>query len=232
MQSHCIDAVILQCMSEPVNPDLRAARVAETEDKILRSAAELFTEHGYAGTTLAAVADRARVGARTVYVRFGTKAGLLKRAVDVAIAGDAAPVDVRGRDWFTLTLNAPTAAERIAAMAHGGAAMMARAGDILAVALQAAGVEPELAEASQAGRRATLDNFRLFWTRMAEDGLLPPGSDIDWLTETSTLLGHAETYLLARQMMGWDPDAYERWLTVSFTRLAFGEAEPAAFSGA
>ncbi|MBO2455499.1 TetR/AcrR family transcriptional regulator [Actinomadura barringtoniae] len=211
-----------ESVNQPVNRDLRAARVAETEDKILRSAAELFTEHGYAGTTLAAVADHAGVGARTVYVRFGTKAALLRRTVDVAIAGDAAPVDVRGRDWFARTLNAPTAAERIDAMAHGGAAMMARAGDIMAVALQAAGVEPELAEATQAGRLATLDNYRLFWTRMAEDGLLPPGSDVGWLTETGALLGHAETYLLARQTMGWTPEAYERWLRVSFTRLAFG----------
>jgi AcrR family transcriptional regulator len=52
---------------------------------------------GYTATTLAAVAEAAQVGARTVYVRFGTKAALLKRVVDVAVVGDAEPVDV-GRD--------------------------------------------------------------------------------------------------------------------------------------
>jgi AcrR family transcriptional regulator len=199
-------------MSDPVKRDLRAVRVAETETRLVRAATELFVRNGYTATTLQAVADHAGVAVRTVYVRFGTKAALLKRAVDVAFAGDTAPVDVRGRDWFTLTLTAPTLAERIEAMADGARRMMDRAGDVLAVALEASAVEPELAEATQAGREATRDNMHLFWTRMSEDGLLPPGSDLDWLTDTATVLIHAETCLLARRMIGWTPDAYERWL--------------------
>ncbi|WP_067904778.1 TetR/AcrR family transcriptional regulator [Actinomadura chibensis] len=215
-------------MSDPVKPDLRAARVAETEEKILKAATELFVKHGYAGTTLAAVADRARVGARTVYVRFGTKAALLKRAVDVAFAGDTAPVDVRHRDWFTRAETAPTAAERLAALATGSSRMLARAGDVLAVALEAAATEPELAAAAQAGREATRANIAAFWAKMADDGLLPGGRDRDlgWLTDTASLLVHAETYLLARAMMGWTPAAHERWLTTSLTALI--SADPAS----
>ncbi|TYK50551.1 TetR/AcrR family transcriptional regulator [Actinomadura decatromicini] len=213
-------------MSDPVKPDLRAARVAATEEKILNAATELFVRHGYAGTTLAAVADHARVGARTVYVRFGTKAALLKRAVDVAFAGDTAPVDVRHRDWFARAETAPTAAERVAALATGSSRMLARAGDVLAVALEAAATEPELAAAAQAGREATRANIAAFWTKMADDGLLPGGRDLGWLTDTASLLVHAETYLLARDMMGWTPDAHERWLTTSLTALI--SADPAS----
>ena len=47
-------------------------------------------------TTLEAVARRAQVGARTVYLRFGTKAALFKRVVDVAIVGDTEPVQRAG----------------------------------------------------------------------------------------------------------------------------------------
>ncbi|MEV0194843.1 helix-turn-helix domain-containing protein [Nonomuraea sp. NPDC050691] len=206
-------------MSDPVKRDLRAARVAETESRILGAAVELFLERGYAGTTLTAVAERAGVGHRTLYVRFGTKAALLKRAVDVAFAGDTEPVDVRGRPWFTLALNAPTAAERIEALATGGRRMMERAGDILAVALEAGAVEPDLATAAQAAREATRENIRAFWSRMDDDGLLPPGLDLGWLTDTTTVLVHAETYLLARKMIGWDADGYERWLVTTLTRL-------------
>ena len=68
-------------------------------------------------TTLEAVARRAQVGARTVYLRFGTKAALFKRVVNVAIVGDTEPVNVLGRDWVQAALTAPTAAERIAASA-------------------------------------------------------------------------------------------------------------------
>ncbi|MFI6602339.1 TetR/AcrR family transcriptional regulator [Nonomuraea sp. NPDC050536] len=214
-------------MSDPVKRDLRAARVAETEDKILRAATDLFLRHGYAATTLTAVAEQARVGARTLYVRFGTKAALLKRCVDVAFAGDTAAIDIRGRDWYTRAGTAPTAEQRIAALAGGGRQMMERAGDILAVALQAGATEPDLAAAAQAGRQATRDNIAQFWTKMADDGLLPPGHDLDWLTDTTAVLVHAETYLLARDMIGWTPDGYEQWLTTTLTHLLTDPGPPA-----
>ncbi|MEU8804147.1 helix-turn-helix domain-containing protein [Spirillospora sp. NPDC048819] len=206
-------------MGDDVKADLRAGRVADTEEKILRAATRLFREHGYAGTTLTAVAAQARVGARTVYVRFGTKAVLLKRVVDVALVGDTAPVDVQGRSWFVLAGSAPALAERIDAMARGVREMMARAGDLLAVVLEAAPVEPDLEQAAQAGREATRDNMRLFWTRADDDGLLPAGRDIDWLTETSAILTSAETYLLGTRMNHWSPEEYEQWLNNTLTRL-------------
>ncbi|GGS66868.1 TetR/AcrR family transcriptional regulator [Nonomuraea spiralis] len=206
-------------MPDPVKRDLRAARIAATEDKILAAATELFLRHGYAATTLAAVAELAQVGDRTVYVRFGTKAALLRRCVDVAFAGDSADVDIAGRDWYTRAGTAPTAEQRIAALAGGSREMAERAGDLLAVALQAAATEPDLAAASHAGRRATRDNVRAFWDKMAADGLLPPGHDLDWLTDTTAVLVHAETYLLARDMIGCDPGRYEDWLTTTLTRL-------------
>ncbi|MFC5747669.1 TetR/AcrR family transcriptional regulator [Actinomadura rugatobispora] len=209
-------------MVDDVKADLRAARVADTEEKILSAATRLFLEHGYAGTTLTAVAAQARVGVRTVYVRFGTKAALLKRVADVAMVGDTAPVAVSGRPWFVLSGSAPTLDERITAMASGGREMMVRASGLLAVALEAAPTEPVLAEAAQAAREATRDNLRHFWTRAAGDGLLPADRDIAWLTETSAILVHVETYLLGTRMHGWSPEQYERWLITGLTRLAAG----------
>src|SRR5215469_12125148 len=107
MQSHCKIAVILYLVMSDVKR-LRAARVAETEERILAAAHDLFVRDGYAATTLTAVADAARVAHRTVYVRFGTKAELLKRVIDVAIVGDTQDIDVASRDWFQAALSAPT----------------------------------------------------------------------------------------------------------------------------
>jgi AcrR family transcriptional regulator len=92
---------------------------------------------GYVATTLEAVARRARVAARTVYVRFGTKAVLFKRVVDVAIVGDTEPVGVLGRDWMRLAMTAPTLAERVAAGAAISRQIMQRTGPLFAVAQQA-----------------------------------------------------------------------------------------------
>jgi AcrR family transcriptional regulator len=199
---------------------LRAARIADTEAKVLRAAAELFVGLGYSATTLRAVAKAAGVGERTVYVRFGTKAALLKRVIDVAVVGDTEPVDVMGREWFQRSVTAPTAAERIAAAARGGREIMQRAGALIGVAVQAEAIEALIAAAAQAGREATRDTMRLFWTRMAEDGLLPAGADVEWLGDTASLLGSPHTYLLMTQTLGWDFGAYEKWLRTTWTRLA------------
>ena len=208
-------------------PPLRQAQTALTEQRIVAAATELFVSDGYQATTLEAVAKRARVGARTVYVRFGTKAMLFKRVVDVAIVGDTAPVDVLGRDWMQHSMTAPTAAERIAASAAAARQIMERSGALFAVAQQAAAVEPLIESEWQAGRLGTRKAYELFWTAMASDGMLPAGADVEWLIDTSAVLGAAETYLLVTRMSGWDLDQYEQWLAATWTRLAAASANPA-----
>jgi len=166
------------------------------------------------------VARRAQVGARTVYVRFGTKAALLKRVVDVAIVGDTEPVDVLGRDWMQVALTAPTAAGRIAASAAAGRQIMERTGALFAVAQQAAAVDPLIAAFWQQGREQARYTCEVFWTRMAQDGLLDPAVDLTWLIDTTGVLAAAETYLLVTRMTGWDLDAYQDWLAATLTRLS------------
>ena len=200
-------------------PSLRQAQVAHTEQRILAAATELFLEGGYLATTLEAVARRAQVGARTVYLRFGTKAALFKRVVNVAIVGDTEPLDVLGRDWMQAALTAPTAAERIAASAAAGRQIMQRTGALFAVAQQAAAVEPLIAGFWQQGREQSRRVHALFWTRMADDGLLGPAVDLPWLIDTTSILAAAETYLLVTRMTGWDLDAYEHWLARTLSQL-------------
>ena len=214
-------------MTDRVNrrmPSLREAQIAQTEERIIAAAAELFLADGYVPTTLEAVARRAQVGARTVYVRFGTKAALFKRVVDVAIVGDTQPVDVLGRDWAQAGMTAPTAAERIAASAAIGRQIMQRTGALFAVAQQAAAVEPLIAEFWQQGREQSRHAQAVFWTRMADDGLLDPAVDLAWLIDTASLLGAAETYLLVTRMTSWDLDTYQSWLATTLTRLAASAA--------
>jgi AcrR family transcriptional regulator len=217
-------------MTADVNPisagaTLRQAQTALTEERIVAAATELFLADGYVATTLEAVARRARVAARTVYVRFGTKAALFKRVVDVAIVGDTEPVDVLGRDWMIEAMTAPTLAARIAAGAAAGRQIMERTGALFAVAQQAAAVEPLIAGYWQQGREQTRHAQEVFCTKLAGDGLLPPGIDLTWLIDTTTVLVAAETYLLVTRMLGWDLDTYETWVAATLTRLIAPPAE-------
>ena len=212
-------------MSEEVKPDRRAARRADTEARFIAAASELFVRRGYAATTLTEVADRAGLAPRTVYLHFPTKADLLVRCIATAIVGDTAAVPLADRDWMAAAMTAPTLDDRIRQMAAVTALLMDRTGPLLAVARQAAAVEPEIAAAAQAGRDDTRRTLHDFWQRAATDGLLPAGADLGWLSETATLLAHADTYLLLRATTGWDVDVYERWLVTTWHRLVRSSLE-------
>ena len=96
---------------------------------------------------------------------------------------------------------------------------MQRTGALFAVAQQAAAVEPLIAGFWQQGREQSRRVHALFWTRMADDGLLGPAVDLPWLIDTTSILAAAETYLLVTRMTGWDLDAYEHWLARTLSQL-------------
>ncbi len=79
----------------------REAAARRTRTALVRAAAGLFAERGYAAATIAAIAGRAGVARPTVFTSVpGGKPELLKLARDLAIAGDDEPVPVPEREWF------------------------------------------------------------------------------------------------------------------------------------
>ena len=212
-------------MDEPVKTDRRAQRRAETEGRLVDAATALFVDRGYAATTLAAVAEHADIAPRTLYLHFGTKAELLLRCIAVAIAGDARPIALAERPAMTEAMTAATLNERLRLMASLTASLMERTGPLLDVALQAAPSEPSIAAAAASGRADTRRTLREFWHRIHEDGLLPASVDFEWLTETATVVAHAETFLLLGKTTGWDIDTYREWLAATWRRLAAGGSE-------
>jgi AcrR family transcriptional regulator len=204
----------------PVKPNRQEARRAATESRIIKAASDLFIRLGYPATTLAAVADDAGVAPRTVYVRFDTKAELLNRCLDVAIAGDEDGVAVDNREWVREAMSGPTLIARVASMATATAALMERGGPLLRVAQEAETVEPTIAARAQAARFDTKRVLETFFQTMADDGLLPRSVDAGWLAATGAIVGQAETYVLISRTTDWDAAAYRKWLTTTWLRLA------------
>jgi AcrR family transcriptional regulator len=207
-------------MDEVVKADRRTQRRADTERRLTDSASMLFVERGYAATTLTDVAQHADIAPRTLYLHFATKAELLLRCIGLAIAGDAEPTPLADRPEMAEAMAAPTLDQRLHLMASLTASLMERTGPLLDVAFQASAAEPSIAAAAAAGRAATTQTLSEFWHGIHDDGLLPTSIDLGWLTETATLLAHAETYLLITKTAGWDIDTYRDWLTTTWQRLA------------
>lgn len=78
------DDVIVQAAVTP--PRRKAGRprldsIAARHDSILAIALDLFIEHGYANVTLAMLAASAHMAVRTIYIKFGSKDGLLSAMI-------------------------------------------------------------------------------------------------------------------------------------------------------
>ncbi|HEY0449836.1 TetR/AcrR family transcriptional regulator [Actinophytocola sp.] len=197
----------------------RAERARHTRARIVAAAAELFRAHGYAATTVRAVAARAGVSVPTVELAFGTKPRLLKTAIDVAIAGDDEPVAVLERDWARKAEASDTVADFVAIFGQVFAAAATRAAELVAAAYEAAPTDPEikaLTERQEAQRTITAG-----WL---VDGILAraplrPGMSRAAAVDTVWLLMDPVVFTRLTRRRGWRPDDVEHWFTDSVPRL-------------
>ena len=98
------------------NSTHRTRQAAQTREAIVAAAIDRFGAHGWAGTTLGAIAERAGVSVETIYATFGSKKALLKSAMGVAIVGDTEEVPLAERtEW--LRMGEGTLDERLQAAA-------------------------------------------------------------------------------------------------------------------
>ena len=119
----------------------RAEQAAATRAAIIDAAGALFVERGFAATTMAAIAERARVTAKSVY-SLADKAHLLLLVVDRAIVGDDVPEALLDRPGVRAMLDGPDAAAVIDAAAGQGAPMLIRLYPVYRVFEQAAAADP------------------------------------------------------------------------------------------
>ena len=90
------------------------ARTRLARREVIAAAAALFVEQGFAATTVAALSERSDIPAATVYRLFGSKLGILKAWLDVAVGGDDSPVAVADRPQIAHLLS-DTDAQRLIA---------------------------------------------------------------------------------------------------------------------
>lgn len=190
----------------------RREQAAETRRKILNAAEGLFARQGYAATAMPAIADEAGVALKTVYLAFGTKAGVLHGLWDVRLGGDDQPVPVTERAWYRQLLSSSDPVALLRTAARQSRTVKERAGDVMVVIRQAAVVEPALAELW-----STIETeFRMvlggFAGRLSELGALAVDVDVVRATDLLWTLNHPDTWYLLVRGCGWTADQYEQWV--------------------
>jgi AcrR family transcriptional regulator len=199
----------------------RAERARRTRRRIIDAAAALFLERGYAGATVRAIAEAAEFAVPTVELGFGTKAKLLKAAIDVAIAGDDEPVPVLDRAWADAARTATSPAELLAVAAEVIAAAQSRSAGLVLAVFEGGRTDPDLAALAQELTDQRAGTAR--WLVDALTAIAPPhaeAADDLWL-----LMDPAIFDRLVRHR-GWTPERYGRWFARTAHALLYPGRTP------
>jgi AcrR family transcriptional regulator len=205
-------------MAQPVNPrrryhsPLRVEQAAATRRGILEAAKRLFERHGYAATSMAAIAAEASVSLKTVYVTFETKSGLLRALWHLLLRGDEEHVQVGERPWFRAVLDEPDPERQLRLNIRNAKLVRARVGPLLEVVRRAAPTDPEVDELWTRIQTEFYDNQRSVMEVLHEKKALRPGLDVTRATDILWTLNHPDLYWLLVNERGWTPDQHEEWL--------------------
>jgi AcrR family transcriptional regulator len=183
----------------------------------------MFLGRGYAGTTIRAIATEAGVSVPTVEALFGTKARVLKSAIDVAIAGDDEPVPVLGRSWSDAALAAETVDEFLSIAVGVIAPAQARSAGLVLAVFEGSSTDSELAQLLTqmvAQRAKTAEWLVDGLTRLAH---LRQGCSRHEAIDTLWVLMDPAVFDRLTRQRRWTVEQYESWLARSVGRLLIAD---------
>jgi AcrR family transcriptional regulator len=194
------------------NSPRRREQAAATRRQVLQAAQRLFEQHGYAATSMAAIASAAGVSLKTAYLAFETKSGLLRALWHVLLRGDEEPTPVGARPWFQAVLDEPDPARQLRLNVRNAKRVRARIGPLLEVIRSAAADDREIAALWSRIQTEFYDNQRSVVEALHRKRALRPGLDVARATDILWTLNHPNVYRLLVTDRGWTPDQHEKWL--------------------
>jgi len=206
-------------MGEPVktprryhSPKHEAMRQA-TRQSVIAAAGRLFSERGYAGSSIEAIAGAAGVAVPTVYAAFGNKRSILRAMIAAAIEGERPrPVAERLREQAA---GVPDPATRVQKLMRLHVLLLAKTADVRRVVRGAAATDPEI--------QALLDEVysRVYTDCQTSAGLaLSVASDdarTRRLADVMFAFTSSDLFDLLTGQRGWSVAEYERWAIQTVT---------------
>jgi AcrR family transcriptional regulator len=201
---------------------LRREQAAATRREILAAAQRLFEKHGYAATSMAAIANEAGVAPKTVYLAFETKSGLLRALWHLLLRGDRDEVPVPQQPWFRELIEEPDPERQLRLNARNSRMVKTRAAALMEVIRGAAEVDPDAAALWRRIMSDFYDINRTIAASLAEKKALRPELDVGRATDLLWSLNHPGLWWLLVGDRGWTPEQYEEWLADLFRSQLLG----------
>ena len=202
----------------------RAARARETRQRMVDAARRLFVERGYLPTTMSAIAQEAGVAIQTLYLSFGSKAGVLAATLDTTIAGDDAPVPVLDRPWVQELRAEEDGARAVTLLCQGVGQSVQRVAPLYAT-MRAATGDADVAALLERGQQRRY----LTWRRLVGFLAQKPGftRQLDEVRAADIVYGllSEELYLLFCGERGWTAEEWLAWVTATLSGQLFPDLQ-------
>ena len=190
-----------------------------TRAAILDAAGRLFPELGWTKTTIATIADEARVSRETIYATFGNKREILRRLIERAVRGE-------DPDTPLLQQAAPQAVVRnadprqlISSFSADIARRLARVAPLVAVVGEASAEDDEAGTLYRKIHQGRRNNLAAVAKALAERGALRRGLTVDDATTLIWRMASPELFLLMTQMERLSVEGYGKALAAELERL-------------
>ncbi len=197
---------------------LRDTLAAATRTQIVDAATALFSELGYVGTSIGAIATRAGVAVQTIYNAIGNKTAVLSAVLDAAVSGPNAPTPVP-EFMAERTRAAQNAAEFLDILADWLLEANERVASIHWIIQQSVAVDEDAAAFERKRAQQRLRNYGLAAAGLRERGGLRNGMTDDQAAATIWSIGHPTAYRALVIDAGWSAQAYRDWLRAALAGL-------------
>ncbi len=210
-------------MNAPAHPKRRydgsgrQRDATERQARIIDAAHARFVRDGYGATSIDQIARDAGTSAQTVYAAFGNKAGILRRVVDVAIAGDHDEVALIDRPEQQAVFTAPDVAARLQLAVDAAVTTHARSAHLIALTQSLAGGDPAVRElADDLERQVRTDTERFLG---AAAGHLRDDLPMSRLVDITLLISGPSSWHHLVNEAGWTPDEWRTWALEAMQHL-------------
>jgi AcrR family transcriptional regulator len=188
----------------------RRKQALRTRETILEAAKRLFLGGGYAGTTIAVIADAADVSVETIYKGFGGKPGLVRAIAEKGLEGAGPiPAEQRSDEMRTLEQDPYRVMERWGMFITEVAPLAA---PIFLLMQTAAATDPQLAALLEELDDVKLVRMEHHARRLFERGDLREGVTPEHARDVFWAYSSAELYGLLVLRRRWPLEVYGRFV--------------------
>jgi AcrR family transcriptional regulator len=198
-------------------------RTARTHLRIKKAAYEAFCERGYAGTTMAHVAERAGVAVQTVYFVFHTKAELLSHSYDYAVGGEPEPIVPEAQPFYREMVAATDVVVGLRHFAAGAGEITRRVAPLYVVSRGAALGDPEVARVHSFHEDWRADGYREVLAILRKKALLRPNVSPERAVQLLLMYVGPDVYDALVRAHGWTHDEWLDWTVDTLAEQLFGQ---------